>query len=108
ERSLDRRGDFVHAADLGGHVETKGSGECYEVDAIRFARSPVRKLGDDVSAYQRVLTVADRDVAGVVQDQENDRNVMGDAGREFLDAHHEIPVADDAHDGRVRLGQLGS
>ena len=66
------------------------------------------ELGPNLPAHQVVLAVTDGDIARVVEHQEDNRNVVHHANGELLHTHHEVAVANDAHDRRIRLSQLGA
>src|SRR5205085_6149727 len=108
ESSLDSRTDFLRHLYLGCDPETEGLCQRYEVNRVRLPVAAVTvELGSDLPAHEIVLAVANGDIARVVEHQEYNRNVVHHANGELLHTHHEVAIANDAHDRRIRLSQLG-
>ena len=90
-------------------VETKRFRQSDKIHGIRLPApvpSVLVEFRANLPANEVVLPIADRDIAGVVQNQEHDRDVVHGTYRQLLHAHHEITVANNADHGESGLASL--
>src|SRR6516165_10928975 len=108
QRSLNTGAYVLRRFRFGGDFEAKGLRQCNEIHGIGSPVAGLVELRPDLPAHEVILAVANRNVAGVIEDEESNRNAVHRADGQLLHTHHEVAVADDAYDRRIRLSQFGA
>src|SRR5215472_15896893 len=74
QRSLNTRAYVLRRFRFGGNFEAEGLRQCNEIHGIGSPVAGLVELRPDLPAHQVILTVANRNVAGVIEDEESNRN----------------------------------